>query len=52
MREVTTIDSMKIGKEDNKTLDELHYQIGDFLAISIWNEKNKEIYKEGKIENK
>ena len=43
LKEVTTIDSTKITKEDYKTLDDAHFEIGDILAISIIKKSDVDI---------
>jgi len=35
MKEVGIVDSHREGRDDLKTLDDLHYQTGDFLAVEI-----------------
>jgi histone deacetylase complex subunit SAP18 len=35
MREIGTVDSHKPGRDDNKTLDTLRFQLGDFLTINF-----------------
>ena len=35
VREIASAVSNKNGKDDNKTLDELHFEIGDFLDVAI-----------------
>jgi len=39
LKEIGSVDAHRFGRDDNRTLDELHYQMGDFLAISLQSPK-------------
>jgi len=36
MRDVGTVYGLRKGDDDNKTLDQLHFEIGDFLDVAIY----------------
>jgi len=42
LRNIGSLDSHRNARDDFRTLDELHFQVGDFLAISIVSEQHQE----------
>jgi len=42
MKEVGSVDSQREGRDDRKTLDALHFQIGDFVAAEVMERKPRE----------
>jgi len=42
MKEVGSVDSHREGRDDLKTLDSLHFQTGDFLAVEVIERKPRE----------
>jgi len=37
MKEIGVLDAHKSGRDDHRTLDDLHFQLGDLIAISTFN---------------
>jgi histone deacetylase complex subunit SAP18 len=40
MKAVGTLDTFRDNKDDLKTLEELHFQIGDFIALEVYEKKS------------
>jgi len=54
MKDVGNVDSHREGKDDHKSLDSLHFQIGDFLAVEVVERKprDEENKTDNSVENK